>query len=158
MNNSKIIFRSGNLFPFQFLYFAVLLMIFSLLLLISYPYYSPLPLILALIIFTGSFGLELKTEKKEYRIYNSFLFVKRGQWKNYNSIEKIYITSSISKQKVYTRVTGGPTIRKENFNAYLKFDEGETVLLRSYKNKKSLMNGLKKLSEKLGLEITDHSA
>ena len=157
MNTSKIIFRSGNLFPFQFHYFAILLSIFSLLLLIDYPYFSPLPLIPALIIFTGSYGLEFLPGEKKYRTYNSFLFIKRGKWKEYKTIEKIYITSSLRSQKIYTRVTGGPTIQKEYYNAFIKFNEEEKVFLQSKKSKNSLVDEMQKLTENLGLEITDQS-
>ena len=157
MDTSRIIFRSGNLFPFQFQYIAALLSIFSLLLLITYPYFSPLPLIPALIIFTGSYGLEIMPEKKEFRNYNSFLFLKKGHWKTYVSIEKIYITTSFKSQKIYTLVTGGPTIRKKYHNGYLKFTDGDKVFLQSKKHKKSLIKNLQKLSDRLDLEITDHS-
>jgi hypothetical protein len=157
MNSSKIIFRSGNLFPFQFLYFAVLLSIFSLLLLISYPYFSPLPLIPALIIFTGSYGLEIMPKNKKYRVYNSFLFVRKGKWKAYTAMERIIITTSSEVQKVYTRVTEGSTIRKKYFNAFIKFKDGDKVFLQSKKLKKSLLKDVHKLNEQLELEITDYS-
>ena len=157
MDNSKINFKSGRLFPYQFHYFAVLLSIFSVLLLITYPFFSPLPLIPALIIFTGSFGLEIMPDKKEYRNYNSILFVRKGRWKNYTYIEKIYITKSFRTQKIYTRVTGGPIIRKEYFNAYMKFEDGDKIFLQSSNHKKLLIRSLQKLSKRIGLKITDHS-
>jgi hypothetical protein len=155
METTKITFRSGNLFPFQFQYFAILLSVFSLLLLIAYPFLSPLPLILALVIFTGSHGLEIIPEEQRYRTFNSILFIKKGHWKTYTSIEKIYITTSSRSQKVYTRVTEGPTIRKQYYNAYLKFADGKKEFLQSKKTKSALIKNLTKLSEKLGLEITD---
>lgn len=157
MDTSKIIIRSGNLFPFQFQYFAILLSIFSLLLLISYPFFSPLPLILALIIFTGSYGLEIMPDKKEYRTYNSLFFVKKGKWRTYNSVEKIFITTSSETQKVYTRVTEGPTIRKKYFNAFIKFEDGDKVFLISHKSKAAVIKKLHRLSDRIGQEITDHS-
>jgi hypothetical protein len=157
MDISKITFRSGKLFPFQFQYFAILLSIISLLLLISYPFFSPLPLILALTIFTGSYGLEFLTEEKRYRTFNSILFIKKGQWKPYSGIEKIYLTTSSRSQKIYTRVTEGPTIRKKYYNAFMKFTDGNKEFLQSKKTKSTLIHNLEKLSEKLELEITDHT-
>jgi hypothetical protein len=157
METAKITIRGGNLFPFQFQYFAILLLIFSLLLLISYPFFSPFPLILALIIFTGSYGLEIMPVEKQYRTFNSILFIKKGQWKTYTSIEKIYITTSSRSQKVYTRVTEGPTIRKQYYNAYLKFADGKKEFLQSKKTKRSLIKNLQKLNDHFGLEITDHA-
>jgi len=157
MDISKITFRSGNLFPFQFHYFAILLSIFSLLLLIAYPFFSPLPLIPALIIFTGSYGLEIMPEEKRYRAFNSILFIKRGQWKSYSTIEKIYVTTSSRSQKIYTRVTEGPTIRKKYYNAYMKFADGNKEFLQSKNTKSVLIKNLEKLSDKFGLEITEHT-
>ncbi len=157
MDKSKVTFRSGSLFPFQFQYFAILLSIFSLLLLIGYPFFSPLALIPALIIFTGSFGLEILPEEKRYRTFNSILFIKKGQWKSYSDIEKIYVTTSSRSQKVYTRVTEGPTIRNEYYNAYMKFADGNKEFLQSNKHKGALIKNLQKLSDRFGLEITDHT-
>lgn len=157
MDDPKINLRSGTLFPYQFQYFAILLSIFSLLLIIYNPIYTPLPLIPALLIFTGFYGLEIIPDKKEYRIFNSFLFIKKGQWKKYTSIEKIYITSSFETQKVYTRVTEGPTIRKKYYNAYIKFEDGNKVFLQSNKSKKPLIKKLQKFSARLEIEITDYN-
>ena len=157
MGNSKIIFRSGKLFPFQFQYFGILLFILTLLLLFLHPYYSPIPLILALIIFTGYYGLEINSVKKEYRTYNSILFIKTGSWESFDSIEKIFITSSSQTQKVYTRVTDGPTIRKKYYNAYLKFNGGVKEFLIAKKTKNSLIKKLRRLSDQLSLEITDNT-
>jgi hypothetical protein len=157
MDISKITFRSGNLFPFQFQYIAIVLSIFSLLLLIVYPFFSPLPLIPALIIFTGSYGLEIMPEEKQYRAFNSILSIKRGQWKSYSAIEMIYLTTSSRSQKVYTRVTEGPTIRKKYYNAYVKFADGNKEFLQSKKTKSVLIKNLEKLSDQVGLEITDHT-
>ena len=157
MDTSKIIFISGKLFPFQFQYFAGLLFIFTLLLLFLHPYYSPIPLILALIIFTGYYGLEINSVKKEYRTYNSILFIKTGSWESFDSIEKIFITTSSQTQKVYTRVTDGPTIRKKYYNAYLKFNGGDKVFLIAKKTKNSLIKKLRRLSDQLSLEITDNT-
>ncbi len=157
MDTSKVIFRSGGLFPFQFQYFAILLSIFSLLLLIRYPIFSPLPLIPALMIFTGSYGLEIIPEQKRYRAFNSILFIKKGQWKSYSAIEKIYITTSSRSQKIYTRVTDGPTIQNKYYNAYMKFSEGNKEFLQSKKHKKALIKNLQILSDKFGMEIIDQT-
>ncbi len=140
MGISKITFRSGKLFPFQFQYFGIVLSIFTLLLLFLHPYFSPLPLIPALIIFTGSYGLEINSVKKKYRTYNSILFIKTGHGNHSIHIEMIFLTSSSQTQKVYTRVTEGPTIRKKYYNAYLKFGGG-------YRNF-SLQKKLKFLNQK----------
>jgi len=157
MSESKIIFRSGKLFPFQFQYFAVLLFIFTVLLLFLHPLYSPIPLIPALIVFTGDYGLEINSVKKEYRTFNSILFFKSGSWVSFDAIEKIFVNSSYSSQKVYTRVTEGPVIQQKSYNAYIKFKDGEKVFLTARKAKNSVIKKLSRLSEQLGLEITDHT-
>ena len=155
--NSRINFRSGMIFPFQFQYFGILLIIFSILLITLNPYFSLLPLIPGLIILTGYYGLEIYPGKGEYRNFKSFLFIKTGPWIAYDGIEKIFINSSHETQKVYTRVTEGPTIRKKYYNAYLKFKNGDKVFLISRKNRISLIKKLSKLSDQLGLEITDNT-
>ena len=157
MGSSTIIFRGDRLFPFQFQYFAVLLLIFTLLLLFLHPYYSPIPLIPALIIFTGYYGVEINAVKKKYRTFNSILFFKKGSWESFDDVEKIFVNSSFSSQKVYTRVTDGPIIRKKFYNAYIKFKAGENVFLTSRKTKNSIFKKLRRLSVQIGMKITDHT-
>ena len=72
-------------------------------------------------------------------------------------MERIIITTSSEVQKVYTRVTEGSAIRKKYFNAFIKFEDGNKVFLKSKKLKKSLLKYVHKLNEQLGLEITDYS-
>jgi len=141
--NSRISIRSGPIFPYQFQYFAILLIIFSFLLITVKPYLSILPLLPGLIILSSFYGLEIHPGKGEYRNFKSFLFIKTGSWIAYEGIENIFINSSHQTQKIYTRITEGPIIRKKYYNAYLKFRNGDKAFLISKKNKISL---IKKIS------------
>jgi len=157
MDNTTIRITSGKLFPFQFQFFAILLIIFSALLPIQNPYLVPLPLIPGLIIITGYYGVEICPKKKEYRVFNSFLLIKTGSWTAFDSIDNIFINSSYQTQKVYLRVTEGPTIRKKLYNAFLKFNDGTKVFLKSHKSRKALIEKLQKFSDHLELEIKDQT-
>jgi len=155
----KLLFNliSGKYFPFQFQLLGLIFLIFGVLLIMYSLYISPLFLIISVFILTGYRGIEFDKERKVYRTYNSFLFMKFGQWTTYHDIENLFINSGISSQKVYTKVTEGITIKNMEYNAYLKFDDESKIHLKSSKNKKRLFKRLDKLSHYLGVDIIDYT-
>jgi len=70
---------------------------------------------------------------------------------------KIYINSGVTSQKICTRVTEGMTVKRKEFNAYLKFGDGTKIFLISKKDKNRLNKRLKKLSDFLRLDIQDNT-
>ena len=118
---------------------------------------SPILLFVGAFILTGFRGVDLNGREKVYREYNSFLFLKFGKWVKYGQAEKIYINSGSASQKIYTRMTSGITVKSEEFNAYLKFDNGSKIYLASRKDKNRLIKRLKKLTDFFGIEIQDNT-
>jgi len=157
MSNTSSIIRSGKLFPFQFQYFGILLIIISVLLLIDYVYLAPVPLLPGIMMVTAWHGVELVPTEGKYRAFNSFILFKTGTWRSYDILEKLYITESFRTQKVYMLVTSGPTIRKKYYNGYLKFEDGTKLLLISRKSKPMVLDRLKKFNRHLKLEISDYT-
>ena len=86
MNSNTFNLISEKLFPFQFQLFGVVLLFGGIASFISYPYISPFLVLLAFSIFTGYRGIQFDQDSKLYRTYISFLFLKLGKWKEYDSI------------------------------------------------------------------------
>ena len=60
-------------------------------------------------------------------------------------------------QKIYTRANLGTTFHNVEYDAYLKFENGEKVFLSNKKDKKELLEKLKKLAVFFELEISDNT-
>ena len=122
-----------------------------------YPLISPFLLALALLIFTGYRGIQFNRLTKLYRTYNSFFFLKFGKWKEYIAIEMIYINSANVSQKIYTRITEGPTLSYVEYKAYILFNDGKKEFLTSSKNKNKLFEKITPLAQFTNLEIIDNT-
>lgn len=158
MNKSYVDIKSGCLFPIQFQFFGVLLIIITIVLFVTYPLWSILTLLLSLLIFTSTSGIEFNPTNKTYRPYHSFLFIKTGKALPYDEIEKIYINGSHVTQRIYTAHTAqSATFKNKEFDAYVKFTNGKKEYLLTDKKKELLIEKLRALSASLNIEITDNT-
>lgn len=92
-----------------------------------------------------------------YREYNSFFFLKFGDWTNFDEVEKIFINSKNVTQKIYTMITTGITTRNVEYNAFMKFGNGTKIYLMGKENKESLLKKLTKISDFLQIEVIDYT-
>ena len=157
MKLELINFKSEQLFPFHFQLLGIAFLFIGMVLILYSPYFAPLFLVIGALILTGYRGIEFDRSKKVYKEYNSFLFMKFGNWIQYDSVEKIFINSSVVSQKIYTRVTEGTTFRNVVYNAYLKVGDEVKLYLMSKKDKNVLYEKLTKLSDFFQIEIVDNS-
>ena len=150
--------RSGSLFPWQFQFIAVGLILGAVGVLQSNIWLSLVLLIAGILILTAYDGVEFDTSEKKFRQYNSFLFIKTGKIERYDEIEKLFINKSRDSQRVFTAYTNHAAVfRNEKFNAYLKFSNGEKIHLFSKKDKDAVLVKLGSVSQALGIGITDHA-
>lgn len=160
MTESKTIdIISGRLFPFHFMVLGVIFFIAGGALFSSHPVISIILMVIAAIILSSYSGTQIIPSSKTYREYNSFLFIKNGQSKKYDGIEKIFINSGKVSQKVYTAHTlNSSTFKHVEYNAYLKFTNGTKIFLASDKNKIRLVNKVNAIARKLNTLVTDSTA
>jgi hypothetical protein len=97
-------------------------------------------------------------ESNSYREYNSILFIKTGKGKKYQRIEKIFINPVRVSKTIYTAHTSNSsTFQDVEYNAYLKFSDGEKIFLLSGKNKNRIRNRLKIIAETLNIPLQDNT-
>jgi hypothetical protein len=155
MNSETFDFKSELLFPFHFHLLGIVFFITGILSFIYMLYLAPILILVSLFIITAYRGVDFNRIEKKYREYNSFFFLKFGNWEKYEQVEKIFVNTSANSQKIFTMVTGGITVKSQEFNAYLKFDSGTSIFLIRKKDKKKLLGRIGKLSDYFQLEIQD---
>ncbi|MFP4506048.1 MAG: hypothetical protein ACLFOZ_15130 [Cyclobacteriaceae bacterium] len=143
----------GERLPFQFQLFGWVLLFMSLLTAVFAPYFSPFLFILSILILTARRGIEINTAEKTIRIYNHFLFIKKGKPEPYESISSLYIHAGQVIQKVYTMITTSTTSRKIEYDAYIKTGDGSRIYLMSHHNRDALVQKLAPLASFLQLDI-----
>ena len=150
--------KSGSLFPFPFLVLGALVFLAAMLVFVSSPILSVFLFVTAAFILTAHEGTEIDPSSKTYREYQSFLFVKKGSMKSYDSIEKIFVNSGKSVQRVYTAHTSqSSTFSSVEYNAYLKFSDGVKVFLLSKRNKPKLLDKLRDAARILNVALVDNT-
>jgi len=147
--------KNGLLFPFQFQILGYVLLFAGLALIVINIWASIIFILLGGAIVSAYSGIEFKKDK--FREYNAFFFIRSGNWEPYRKVEKIFIKKVKKSQKFYGRANQSSTVSNYIYNAYLKFDNGKTILLYEHKNKDKLETKLKKLSDYLNAKTTDYS-
>lgn len=150
--------KSGALFPWQFRLIALLTAIAGLAMVNLHPWITLILVVAGTLVWVSSEGTEIDVDKKTFREYTSFLFIKTGKFQHYQEIEKIYVTKSKQSQQMYTAHTTHSSVFEDVvYNAYLKFTSGEKVHLMTRKDKDKILKELGPLSKKLTLDVVDHS-
>ena len=150
--------KSGTLFPMPFLVLGAICFIAGAVVFVNHPIIAIVLIVGGILILTSYEGTEIDPSSRTYREYNSFLFIKKGKAKNYQGIEKIFINSAKVSQRVYTAHTSASaTFSNIEYNAYLKFKEGEKVFLLSGKDKTKLLKKLRDISRSLNTSVVDNT-
>lgn len=158
-NTNSLNITSNKLFPIHFQFVGLLILIIGILVAIVY---SPLKalafFLIGLVILTGSQGVEFQKDNKRYREWNSILFLKFGKWELLNPVEKIFINASKVSQKFNSAMANtGSSFKHIEYNAYLKFERGTKIFLKSNKNKEKLMKQMMELTQFFGLDVIDNT-
>ena len=155
--NRNLDVKGNYIFPFHFRILGFTLLLFTLGALPFKPAFSFVMLILGLTFAFSRAGTQINKEKKLLLEYNSILFYKFGTWEQYGSIEKIFINPVSYSQYIYTRVNTGTTFRYRKFNAYLKENDENKILLKTFGDKEKLIQEMMILSEYLQVPLVDNS-
>ena len=158
MHRQKIDIRFSRLFPWHFMFLAVVVFIIALGLIIKEPIIAIGLMLTAGFVLTGYSGTEINRGKKTYKEYNSFFFfIKSGKEMTYTGIEKLFITRSKVSQKMYSRTSQSSTFTNIEFNAYIKFEDGLKIQLLNNAKKEKVVSSLKKIAAFLQVNMEDHT-
>lgn len=151
--------RSGRLFPFPFLVIGAACCFASLVLLSTSALLAAPLFLLGAAIITAYEGTEIYPGSRYYREYQSFLFLKKGKRRKYESLEKIFINLAKVSQRIHTAHTmKSATFTNVEYNAYLKFGDGTKIFLCSDKSKSRLLQKLSGTGRDLEIPVVDNSA
>ena len=158
MASEKLNIKNGSLFPWHFQVVAAALVMGSLTAFSSNIILAVVLLLIGVFMLTSYSGVLIDHSEKSYKEYSSYLFIKVGETKHFDDVDKIFINGNNVSQTVYTAHTlNSKTFKNMVYDGYLKFTNGEKVHLISSKNKKKLMIQLEKASEYLSTEVQDNT-
>jgi len=150
--------KFGFIFPWTFRFVGALLVFSSIVLAFKIFWWSAILFPMGAVFLSAYEGTEIDTVKRVYREYNSYLLIKFGKFKAYDSIERLYVNSKMVTERMYSAHTNkSSNFRDQVFSAYIKFSSGEKALLLSEKNKGRIMNKLGRISQSLNVALTDHT-
>lgn len=151
-------FKFGLLFPWTFRFLGALAAGGSVFPLLNFNWFGLPLLVFGLVIMISYEGVEIDHLEKTYREYTSWLVFKTGNWVTYDAIEKVYIKKKVETQKMYSAHTSkSATFSREVFDAYLKFESGEKVLLLSKKSKADLLKRFEGFTKSVGIPLVDNT-
>ena len=155
---STVDIKSGRLFPFQFLVLGAVILVAGIAVAGPYVIIGVVLILAGAVILTAHEGTEIYPATNTYREYNSILFIKTGKGKKYESIEKIFINPVKVSQRMYSAHTmNSSTFQHIEYNAYLKFSDGEKIFLLSGKNRDRIRSRLKLVAETLNIPLQDNT-
>lgn len=158
MNNNKIDIKTDMLFPRHFQFIAVIILIIGLALIVNKIVISIILMLVGIFILSGYSGVQIDKADKVYREYLSFFLIKRGKDIKFSGIEKLYVSSSKVQQKIYTSHTSqSKTFTNQEFNGFIKFDDGSKIHLLTKKKKEKLMSEMQKISAFLNVHVKDNT-
>lgn len=156
MDKYRMDVKSGRLFPWHFLFLAVVFSAFGLAIIGEHPLLSAFLLAGSVLVLSAHSGTDINIKEHVYREYMSFLFIKTGKWIKYQSMERIFINKTKLSQRAYTaHANQSSTFTHYEFNAYLKFEDGTKVHLLSNKSKEKMLQRVDTLAEFLRLPVVD---
>lgn len=159
MTESKIDIRSGSLFPWHFQFIAALILLGGIMLLFEKPVIGLVLMLASGFILSAASGTDIDKKENKYREYTSFCFlIKSGKWNTFSGAEKIFINSAKKNTRVYTAHTNQSAVFvKDEFNGYLKLNDGTKIFLLSSRKKEKLTATLNKAASFLQIPIQDNT-
>lgn len=157
MKKELLHYRTQYYIPWRFVWGLPLIFGSLLLLLLGHPVIGASFLLLAILILTTHYGLEIDLRNKSYREYTWVLGARNGETRRFAEIQYVFIKKIKVSQTINSQVNS-TTIRKDQFEGYIKFSEDEKIHLRSEEKKEDLLSNVRKVSADLGVKIIDYTA
>lgn len=116
-----------------------------------------LPLVIVgILILTTHYRLEINFVNKTYQDYVSILGFRTGEIKTFDSIEYLFIKKSRVSQVMNSQIKT-TTLKKDQYDGYLKFSETDKIHLLGKDKKENLIEQLKRVANILNIKIIDYS-
>lgn len=149
--------KNGLLFPVQFHILGYVLLFAGSAFIVINFWVSIILILIGGLIVSAYSGTEFKGDN--FRAYNAFfLFYKSGKWEPLKQAEKIFIKRVKLSQKFYGRANQSSTISNIKLKAFLKFKDGNTILLFEHKKQQKVQDIAKAVADHFNVEIVDHSS
>lgn len=138
-------------FPATFIFLAILMFIFGIILLLSYVIIGVLLILLSLTILTARYRLMINLTNQSYHDYLWIAGIKKGEKGQFRNIECLFINKNKYRQTVNSRVSSMTKYGTE-YNGYIKFDVTDVHLISS-DHKSKVVQKLKRIRNKLNDNI-----
>lgn len=148
--------RISRYFSNQWLFVGILLMAGGIVMIFKVIIVGIFLTLISTIIITTHYRLAINLNKKTYHDYVWFFGFRFGERGTFEKVDYIFVKKIRVTQTMNSRVSSS-TIRKEMFDAYLKFSEENKIHLLTLESKEELITKLKELSTKIGTKIIDYS-
>jgi hypothetical protein len=149
-------FKTTNYFQGTAMFFGGVLIFTSILLFASTIITSIILLLISIIIFTTHYRLKIDLDKKVFHEHVWILGIKNGDKENFETIEYLFIKKSSVSQTMRLKVASS-TIKKEVYDAYLRFSETQKVHLLTEDNKKNIVEKLGPIARNLNIMMIDYT-
>ncbi|MDH5381445.1 MAG: phage holin family protein [Cyclobacteriaceae bacterium] len=115
-------------------------------------------LVLGLAVATYNRGVEIDIKNKEYKEYESMLWIPKGSWENYNEVEKMFINKVWVSRKMSSARANQKFTQKGNvYKGFVKFDGERKVLVIENKRMNKVIDKLKEINREFNVDIEDYS-
>jgi hypothetical protein len=152
----QVDFRTSSYFTGMVYWLGIVFLVMAMFLIVENVIAGIILIFLGVLILTTHYRLKIDFGNKVYHEYVWILGVKNGERKKFETMEYLFIKRQKVSQTMSIRVAS-TTIRKDQFNGYLRFSETEKLHIDSMDHKKNLIAKLKKISDKLNVKIIDYS-
>jgi hypothetical protein len=145
--------RSQPLFPFPFKAMGAGIILVSIL--FFDVYFFPFAMLLGGFFLSGHRGVQFDFSQKRVRDYYSFWYLKFGTWNSLVPMEKLFIVASKVTKTYNSRYNNSSQVTTTEFDAYLKFQNGQKLYLATRGKKAPLEAVLNPLASQLQLPLED---
>jgi hypothetical protein len=156
MGKQYLNIKTDLLFPIQFQILGYVLLFSGLVLIVVNIFASIILILFGGLIVTAYAGVEFKENK--FREYNSFFFLRFGKWGKLKGVNKIFIKKVKTSQKLYGRANQSSIIKNVIYKAFLKFEDGNTILLKENKDKIKLEQNIQSVNQYFKTDTIDYSS
>jgi hypothetical protein len=150
----KIDFKIASYFSENFFFLGILLAPVGIALLFVKPLVGIVFGLISFVILTTEYRLRIDTEKQIYLEYLRILGFRSGTWQKFYRIEYFFIKKNKVRLDMHLRAAS-TSIRKDVFDAYLKFSEEDKIHVASMDSHDKLLKRIKPMADLLKTDIVD---
>lgn len=152
----KIDVKTSPFFPW-IIKFLGLVLVCSAVVVVFFHFLLGLALLIGgVVIFTTHYRLTIDLHQRVYRDYVWIIGIKHGKIASFENIDYLFIKKSRTVQHMYVGVNT-TSVRKDVYNAYLRFSETQKIHLVTRESKRLLVKQVKTLAAQLGVQVIDYS-